>query len=121
MCRTEQLQVSSRRTVFAAKHSFPARDHNIGCLQAGHIPNNKGRKRLACPVFYLKLPLLGRWQGGTKGETGIPWLMEVKALWKKKPSPFPILLPSQSSTDYHFSPFLPLWHTQQVRFTLNTH
>lgn len=107
MCSPEQLQVSSRRTVFAAKHSFPARDHNIGCLQARHIPKNKSRKRHACPVFYLKLPLLGRWQGGTKGERGIPWLMEVKALWKKSHS---LPHPSAFSIKYRLS-FLTLSST----------
>ena len=118
----EQLQVSSCRDRQSSLQNihFQQETTTQAVCRYDTFQKNKRRKRFACPVFYLKLPLLGRWQGGTKRETRIPWLMDVKAPWKKA-IPFPILLPSQPSIDYYFSPFLPLWHTQQVRFTHNTH
>lgn len=120
MCRTEQLQVSfAGQSLLQTFISSKRPQHR---LSAGRTHSKKQRQKEFCmPSFLSKTPFTGEMAGRNKGETGIPWLMEVKALWKKKPSPFPILLPSQSSIDYHFSPFLPLWHTQQVRFTHNTH
>ena len=95
----EQLQVSSCRDRQSSLQNihFQQETTTQAVCRYDTFQKNKRRKRFACPVFYLKLPLLGRWQGGTKRETRIPWLMDVKAPWKKS---HPLPHPSAFSAKY---------------------
>lgn len=87
---------SQRQRAFTAKLTTGLpRDYNIGSLQEHP---KKRRKGLVCPVLYLKLPFLGRWEGGGKGEIRIPCLMVSKAaLWKEAIPPSAIPMKGRSA------------------------
>ena len=112
--------LSQGQTVFAAKHTFLVRDHNKGCLQTWHIPKTKAERGWPVQVSILNSLYWG--DGGEEQRRDQNSLANGCPKHRgKKAIPFPILLPSRPSTGHHFSPFLPLWHTHQVRFTPNTH